>query len=123
MMLKKWFWWVPFGSVPEISSADLNAALKGKGGKTPFILDVRTPGEWQSSRIKGSVNIPISSLKRDIHKLSIPLDRPVVAICLSAHRSIPAVRLLELAGFTDARQLQGGMLAWWKAGLPVAENK
>jgi rhodanese-related sulfurtransferase len=42
----------------------------------------------------------------------------VVAICLSAHRSPPAVRLLSRAGY-DARQLEGGMLAWRAAGLPV----
>jgi rhodanese-related sulfurtransferase len=42
----------------------------------------------------------------------------VVAICLSAHRSPPGVRLLRQAGI-DARQLAGGMLAWRRAGLPV----
>jgi rhodanese-related sulfurtransferase len=41
----------------------------------------------------------------------------VVAICLTAHRSIPAVRLLRENGF-EARQLQGGMLAWRAAQLP-----
>ena len=40
------------------------------------------------------------------------LVRPVVAICLSAHRSIPAARLLRAHGFPDAAQLAGGMLAW-----------
>jgi len=43
----------------------------------------------------------------------------VVAICLTAHRSIPAVRLLASEGF-EATQLKGGMLAWRAAGLPEA---
>ena len=120
MILKRLFWWVPLGRVPEISSQDLYAKLKS--GQAPYILDVRTPAEWKSSRIDGAVNIPITSLKQEIKNLNIPLDRPVVAICLSAHRSIPAVRLLNLAGFNDARQLQGGMQAWWQSGLPVKEN-
>jgi rhodanese-related sulfurtransferase len=40
----------------------------------------------------------------------------VVAICLTAHRSIPAVRLLRARGF-EAAQLAGGMLAWRVAGF------
>lgn len=36
---------------------------------------------------------------------------------ISAHRSIPAVRKLRARGY-EARQLRGGMLAWWRAGLP-----
>lgn len=116
-MLKRLFWWVPFGKVPEISSTDLHAKITE--GNAPFILDVRTRHEWQTSHIDGAVNIPISSLKRQFKSLDIPLDRPVVTICLSAHRSIPAVRLLNINGFSDVRQLQFGMQAWWKAGLPV----
>jgi rhodanese-related sulfurtransferase len=121
MNWKLLFWWVPFGSVPEISPTDLNVSLSGKNA--PFVIDVRTPQEWQSSRIKGSVNIPITSLRREIANLSVPTDKPVVAICLTAHRSIPAVRLFNALGYTDVRQLQGGMQAWWKAALPVVENK
>jgi rhodanese-related sulfurtransferase len=121
MILKKLFWWVPFGSVPEITSEDLNG--KRISAQTPYILDVRTPGEWETSRIEGSVNIPITSLKHEMKKLDIPAETPMVTICLTAHRSIPAVRLLSLAGFSDVRQLKGGMQAWWKAGLPVVEGK
>jgi hypothetical protein len=43
--------------------------------------------------------------------LGLDPSRPVVAICLTAHRSIPAVRLLRNRGF-DAAQLAGGMRAW-----------
>lgn len=117
MILKRLFWWVPFGSVPEISPADLE--VKRSSFKPPSIIDVRTPSEWESSHIEGSINIPITSLKGEIKNLNIPLNCPVVTICLSAHRSIPAVRLFSLAGFSDVRQLQGGMMSWWKAGLPV----
>ena len=120
MMLKHLFWWVPFGRVPEISAKDLHASMAN--GKAPVIIDVRTRHEYESSHIKGAVSIPISSLKQDIKTLDFPPDQPVVTICLSAHRSIPAVRLFAMAGFTDVCQLQGGMQSWWHHGLPVAEG-
>ncbi len=117
--LIKLFWWLPIGQVPEISAADLNMSLTGND--PPQLLDVRTATEWRRSRISGAVNISLKQLKKHPESLEIDAKRPIVAICLSAHRSIPAVRLLHARGFTGAVQLQGGMLAWWKQDYPSVE--
>jgi rhodanese-related sulfurtransferase len=121
MAARSRFWWLPFGSVPEIPAEELQRRLSSDRG--PQILDVRTEKEWRASRIEGAVNVPITSLRTRLGSLPLDSKRPVVAICLSAHRSIPAVRLLCEAGFADVCQLQGGMRAWWKAGLPVVEGR
>lgn len=113
------FWWLPFGGVPEISAADLNAKLSS--GAAPQLVDVRSRREWNSSHIAGSVNSPITVFRSDMASLKLDPSLPVVAICLSAHRSIPAVRVLRDAGFGDVCQLQGGMRAWWEAGLPTVK--
>lgn len=108
-------WWLPFGAVPERSPAALAAALEG--ASPPLLLDVRTPAEFAAGRIAGATNVPITELRARLPTLGLRPGTPVVAICLSAHRSIPAVRLLRAAGL-DAAQLQGGMLAWRRAGMP-----
>ncbi len=92
---------------------------KLSGDPRPQLLDVRTLVEWRVSRIEGAISAPITSLPARLAGLDLDPDGLVVAVCLSAHRSIPAVRLLREAGFADACQLQGGMRAWWKAGLPT----
>ncbi len=112
-------WWLPFGSVPEVRPADL--ASEVSNGAPPVLLDVRSPAEFASGHIAGAVNVPVTSLSRMLDALAIPADSLVVAICLSAHRSPPAVRLLRRAG-VDARQLAGGMIAWRLAGLPVVRT-
>jgi rhodanese-related sulfurtransferase len=109
-------WWLPFGAVPEVRPHDLAAELTGVSG--PFLLDVRTPAEFATGHVAGAVNVPVTSLRGRIPALGIAPGRAVVAICLSAHRSPPAVRLLRGAGI-DARQLAGGMIAWRTSGLPV----
>jgi len=114
------FWWLPFGSVPEISPKDLHAKITS--GSELQILDVRTHREWGAGRIEGAVNAPITSLRANLKNLNLDPRRPVVAVCFSAHRSIPAVRALRRAGFADVCQLQGGMRAWCKAGLPIVEG-
>jgi len=85
------------------------------------MIDVRTPIEFGAGHIDGAVNVPVTSLAGSLPYLQLDPARPVVAICLTAHRSIPAVRLLLRRGL-DARQLAGGMLAWRAAGLPEARR-
>ncbi len=108
-------WWLPFGAVPELAPAELRAALAGAA--PPQLLDVRTGAEHAGGRIEGARSVPVTELAARLAGLGLDPGRPVVAICLSAHRSIPAVRLLRARGF-EARQLAGGMLAWRRAGLP-----
>jgi rhodanese-related sulfurtransferase len=108
-------WWLPFGRVPEIRPSDLAEELKG--ATPPFLLDVRSSVEFAAGHLPGAVNVPVTSLASSLVSLGLDPGRPVVAICLSAHRSPPAVRLLRRSGI-EARQLAGGMLAWWAAGLP-----
>ena len=98
---------------------ELHARLQE--GKAPQIVDVRTAFEWRAGHIGGAINAPITELEARLPSLALDRSRPVVAICLSAHRSIPAVRLLRDRGF-DACQLQQGMRAWWRAGLPVEKS-
>jgi rhodanese-related sulfurtransferase len=109
-------WWLPFGQVPEIPPESLVEALDR--APAPQLLDVRTPAEFAGGHIAGAVNVPVGDLAGRLDTLTLDKSRPVVAICLSAHRSIGAVRLLRDRGF-DALQLAGGMLAWHSAGLPV----
>lgn len=115
--LKTLFWWLPFGQVPEISAAELNQLIVEENPLQ--IVDVRTGTEWRRSRISGAVSVPIQELKHRLAALQLDPELPIVAICLSAHRSIPAVRLLQAHGYDNAVQLQGGMMAWWNRDYPI----
>ena len=108
-------WWLPFGKVPEVRPVEL--AKEMSGSSPPLLLDVRPPVEFAAGHLAGAVNVPVTSLASRLPSLGLDPGRTVVAICLSAHRSPPAVRLLRRSGI-EARQLAGGMLAWWAAGLP-----
>ena len=120
MKLSKVARWLPLGKVTEINAPALHKALGS--AKPPRILDVRTAVEWKQSRIAGAVNIPITELGGRVGELPFGRDEAIVAICLSAHRSIPAVRLLQEDGYNNVSQLRGGMLAWWRAGLPAGKQ-
>ena len=126
--LKKW---IPLGKVEEISAQQLWSKIQQQGAednlgksaeKCVQILDVRSQLEWNTSAIQGSTNLPITQFsQQNIQALNLDPDLPVVAICLSAHRSIPAVRQLKQMGFKQAMQLEGGMQSWWRKKLPVVK--
>jgi len=117
-LFDKFLWWLPLGSVPELDTAELAAKLATDDA--PILLDMRTAPEFNAGHIPGAVRYTLRDLKAALEAGSLQTDgRAPVAICLSAHRSIPAVRLLLAHGQPGARQLAGGMHAWWKAGLPV----
>ena len=79
----------------------------------PFVLDVRTPAEWQQRHLDGSTNIPLSRLPERL--ADVPRNRPVVAMCAGGYRSSIAASLLQRAGYTRISELTGGM-----AAVPVA---
>ncbi len=93
-------------------------AKLAKNGKT-FLLDVRQPIEYQSEHIQGAKLIPLTELKQRIYEL--PKDREILVVCRSGHRSMMATRQLLAAGY-EAENIDGGMIAWNKAGLPVKKG-
>lgn len=63
------------------------------------ILDVRTPAEYNGGHIKGSINIPLQSLDKNLGKLK--KDKPIITCCASGMRSASAKSILKSKGFED----------------------
>jgi len=92
----------------EITPVDLKKKLDA--GETPFILDVREPNEYQINRIPGSTLIPLGELPRRYQEL--PRDREIVTQCKMGGRSAKAMDFLKSVGFTNVKNLRGGILEW-----------
>ena len=104
-----------FGSgAPSLTAAEVNEKLKF--GKHPLVLDVRQPDEYRLGHIAGSKLIPLNELHRRMTEL--PQGREIVCVCASGSRSASAAKTLAKEGYT-VFDMQGGMLAWRRAKLPV----
>ena len=109
-------WWLPVGKVAEIEPGDLKLAIDSE--QPLLLLDMRTEAEFRAGHIPGALRYTLLELKSALKAGALPNDgRACVAICLSAHRSIPAVRLLKRHGRADAVHLAKGMRGWWHAGF------
>jgi rhodanese-related sulfurtransferase len=84
-----------------------------------FILDVRTPAEFQEGRIPGAVLIPVYELADRINELEAYKNRPLFVYCRSGNRSIVAIQILTKQGFTNLLHLNKGIKSWINEGLPI----
>ena len=103
---------------PGASPDDLTpteAHARGRDGA--ILLDVREPDEWLSGHAAGAKHVPLGQLRARLSVL--PRDHAIITICRSGNRSSRAAAELRRAGFTDVRNMAGGMTAWARAGLPI----
>lgn len=85
----------------------------------PFVLDVREASELEENGyIEGSFNIPVREVLDNLDKLP-GLDEPIVVTCASGHRGSMVMAALKMLGYTNVRNLGGGINAWKKAELPL----
>lgn len=83
------------------------------------IIDVRSDREWDKSRIPGAIHIPLSELKDRMDELKSFGNKQLIMQCAVGGRSSKAVEILQQAGFTDVSNMNGGLIAWQKANLPI----
>ncbi|MCZ8146355.1 MAG: rhodanese family protein [Roseomonas sp.] len=99
---------------------DEAARLLRDGGAT--LVDVREADEHARERIPGARNLPLSRLEEA--ELAVHQGKPVLFHCRSGARTAGnADRLAAKAGLCEAYVVEGGLDAWKRAGLPVAEDR
>ena len=86
------------------------------------VLDVRTKEEFAAGHLAKAVLIPWTD-KDFATRAAKELDpgKPLLVYCRSGRRSAEAAAALVKLGFTDVRNVEGGILAWEKAKLPIVK--
>ena len=95
------------GYSPLISAAELKGMLEEPvADRRPLVLDVRNINEYESSHIKGALNIAVDELRFRLD--DVPRGRPIVLHCKSGFRSHLALRILKENGWAEVKNLTGG---------------
>ncbi|MCI4675197.1 rhodanese-like domain-containing protein [Candidatus Mycolicibacterium alkanivorans] len=100
-----------------IDSQDLSDRLGS--ASPPRILDVRTPGEFETVHIAGAYNVPLDLLREHRDEIIGHLDEDVVLVCRSGQRASQAEETLRAAGLDNVHILDGGITAWEAKGFAV----
>lgn len=94
--------------IQRYSPSQLADRLKQAG---VVLLDVRTPAEFKSGNIRGSVLVPLQELHRRSDELQKYKGQEIVCYCQSGSRSLMAAAQLRKKGF-NAAHLEGGIAEW-----------
>jgi rhodanese-related sulfurtransferase len=101
-------------SVSEFSSKVTEAGI--------ITLDVRTPGEFSEGHIEGAQLIDFQSGNFESEIATLDKSKTYAIYCRSGSRSGQAVKIMSDAGFTNLYNLNGGVIDWANAGLPLVNN-
>jgi len=94
--------------VPEIGPIKLNELMASE--TPPYLIDVRESWEVARGMIPEAVHIAMNTIPD--HLADIPTDRMVVVYCATGARSDAVSAFLLENGFTDVKNLGGGIAAW-----------
>lgn len=104
------------GTLPAFVSVDEAYQMYQDG---TFVLDVRTPEEWNEFHAPDTTLIPLDELSARVNEL--PKDQPIVVVCRSGNRSQTGRDILLQAGF-NATSMNGGLNEWRATGYPVVSG-
>ncbi|HSU28266.1 MAG TPA: rhodanese-like domain-containing protein [Chitinophagaceae bacterium] len=79
-----------------LKSGTVKNALK----RGAIVIDVRTPHEFDSGKVPGSINIPIDRISINIQRI-LDMKKPVVFCCESGIRSSQAMNIMKRNGMKD----------------------
>ena len=80
-------------------------------GTAPLVIDVREEYEYDEFNI-GMKNIPMGEIVAKLPELEAHKNDEIVVHCRSGVRSANIQAFLKQQGFTNVRNLTGGMLEW-----------
>lgn len=104
------------GGLPASVSVDEAHQMYEEG---TFVLDVRTPEEWNEFHAPDTTLIPLDELASRVDEL--PKDQPIVVVCRSGNRSQSGRDILLQAGF-NATSMTGGLNEWRSKGYAVVSG-
>lgn len=84
------------------------------------ILDIRTPEEFAAGHLDGAMMIDFYAPDFAASLANLERGATYVLYCRSGNRSAQAADLMTQLSFTDVAEIDGGVLAWSAAGLPLA---
>lgn len=110
--------------IPAVTATEAHARIQAPGPAQdagPLLVDVREPNEFAEFRAEGAVLFPLSTFM--LRHQALPRDRELLMICRTGARSGQATAFLLANGWTTVLNVEGGTLAWVRAGLPARQGE
>jgi rhodanese-related sulfurtransferase len=97
-------------------------AVQMMNNEDVVVLDVREPSETAGGKIAKAVQIPAGAVKTRIGELEKHKDKTLLVYCKTGARAGAACKELGKNGFSKVFSLNGGLMAWQEAHLPISKK-
>lgn len=104
------------GAVTHVKAAEAANLIESQ---KLVVLDVRTPEEFREGHIKGAKNIDFNAGDFAAKLKELDKSKPCLVHCRSGGRSSSSLAVFEELGFEKVFHLDGGIMSWQEAKLPV----
>ncbi len=106
--------------IQRVSPQDAYELLQARQDDPNFVvLDIRTPQEFQAGHLPGAINIDFYAPDFAQQLDQLDKTKTYLVYCRSGNRSGQALPIMRKLGFQEVYELQGGILAWVQANLPI----
>lgn len=91
--------------------------------ESALVVDLSASNDFEKGHIAGSRNVMPSSFDPENKTLAQARSLPVVLVCRNGQASAAAAKRLKKAGFEKVHWLDGGIVAWQQADLPLVKGR
>lgn len=105
----------------SLSPAEVRTLVAGN--PDVLLVDVRTPGEYETAHIAGSINLPLDQIDSHLDRIVADAGGTLVLVCQSGGRAGQCQRRLADAGLPGTTVLAGGVTEWAASGGEVVRGR
>ncbi|MFV0260147.1 MAG: rhodanese-like domain-containing protein [Acidimicrobiales bacterium] len=105
---------------PGLITPEQGAALAADD--SVVVIDVRTPQEFEAGHLAGAIDIDIEGPDFAGQIAELDPAQPYLVYCRSGNRSAAATEQMRAAGFDQVYEIDGGVISWEAAGLPLTTD-
>lgn len=88
-----------------------------------LVIDVRSDAEYAKGHIKHARHVPASEAVDKVAKLTKSKNDAIIVYCNVGNSSARVCRALTREGYTNVKNLKGGLAAWQESNLPVSSGR
>lgn len=103
------------------SALNTTEAIQLINQRHALILDIRSTSEFAQGHIAQAKSIPLKELEAQINRVNYDKKKPVLITCATGGHSSRAMKILRTAGHNEIYYLEGGLVNWQKASLPLVK--
>jgi len=84
-----------------------------------MLIDVRSPDDFDKGHIPGAINMPHDNINDYLDDLAGHKNKPIIIYCRSGNKAQLAMKILQDLDFSEVMHLEGDMLGWNAANMPI----